>query len=216
MYKNICCSASRRQSLDDSAHSLDKTPENIFHFDTSFAEKRSPKYNNLAEQRDLTDGLMLSNDSTLKYPEKNIQNLIVNKLYNELSAESHNRKMFGLSKPFTCNNSCKCRVEIIPHEDADAEPKTKCTIKIEDCDCQPYDVAATEPTRMLFAENRGYGVAMPANTVTKMDDERTDEMKNYENEIDTIPANTRILTSIDLLKFARQIASGMVFRMRLT
>lgn len=199
MKKLLFCSASRR-------HSLDTPADNIFNVDNSFTAKPLPKCNNLSA--------IVANSSVavdgLKYREKSLQNFIVNKLYNELSTENNNSQLLALSKPFTCNHSCKCRVEIIPHDDADAEPKAKCTIKIVECDCQSYDVATNESTKVLFAENRGYGVTMPTQSCTKMPGEPVEHLENYEPEHEAKVTKTRILTSIDLLNFARQIASGMV------
>lgn len=152
----------------------------------------------------------LTDNVTLQYTEKNIQNLIVNRLYNELSTENNNSKPLEMSKPFTCNNSCECRVEIISHGGTDTEPMKRCTIKIEDCDCQPNGVADKEPSKMLFAENRGYEVLTPSKNNAKMSGERIEQMKNYGNEDEAPATKARILKSIDLLNFAKQIASGMV------
>lgn len=161
-------------------------------------------------QCDTRGNAHLTDNSTLHYPEKNIQNLIVNRLYNELSTENNNSKFLEMSKPFTCNNSCKCRVEIISHGCTDTEPMKRCTIKIEDCDCQPNGVAAKEPTKMLLAENRGYEVLTPGKNNAKMNGEQIEQLKNYGNEDETPATKARILKSIDLLNFAKQIASGMV------
>lgn len=202
--KLLFYSASRRQSLDDdtSADSPDAPRENIFHFDASFAEKQLPKYKNLsaivADSSDVTDGL--------EYPEKYIRNFIVNKLYNDLGTENNNSKLFALSKPSICNNSRNYRVEI----DANAKPKTKCTIKIQDCECRPNDVATNKLNKLLFVENRGYGVAMPTQNDIRINGEPVEQMRNGASKNEAKATKARILTSIDLLNFARQIAFGMV------
>lgn len=186
---------------------LDKSPEDMFHFDINFAEKLLPKWNNSAAlgngQSDST-----TEYSTFKYPEKNIQNLIVNKLYNELGTENNNNQSFEMSKPFTCNHSCKCRVEIKSRGDDVVGPTTKCIIKIEDCDCQPSDVLTVESDKVLFAENPGYGAVLPTQNDTNED--KFEQTKLLEKDDEAKSTGTRILKSIDLLNFAKQIASGMV------
>lgn len=197
-----CCSASRRQSLDEDVGValFEQTPENVHRFDANFADDELLKYKSL-----------LSNKPTLIYPELTIQNLIVNKLYSELNNENNNSKSFELSKPFTCNNSCKCRIEIMSHDDdnvtndAGVVPKSKSTIKIVECEC------ATQSDKILFADNRGYGITTPMD-IDEVNGERMGRMKKCEiNKNDMQTVKTRVLTSVDLLNFARQIAIGMVY-----
>lgn len=61
---------------------------------------------------------------------------------------------------------------------------------------------------MLFAENPGYGTVM--STQNDTNEEQFELMNSLEDEDEAKSTETRILKSIDLLNFAKQIASGMV------
>lgn len=153
--------------------------------------------------------VVLADDLTLKYPEKKIENLIVNKLYNESSTGINDSKMFEMSKAFTCNNSRKCRVEIRSHRWDEADQK-KSTIKIEGCDCCPNDDMPDESSHVLFVENRAYDVMTPTKIDTKLIEANPERMQATENEMVAKSTKSRKLESTDLLNFAKQIATGMV------
>lgn len=138
--------------------------------------------------------------STFGYSDKNIQNLIVNKLYNELATENNNNQPLEISKCLPLG--------IESHSDDVVGPKMRSIQRIDVSDFQPNGIVPMKSNDVLFAENPGYGAVMPTQNDTS--EEQFEQIKVLENEDKTNSTEIRILKNIDLLNFAKQIASGMV------
>lgn len=140
---------------------------------------------------------MMLNETKIKYPEPNIRNLIINRLYTECTTENNNK----INKS-NCDSSCKCRVEILTNNENHYDER-KCTIKVKDCDCGYNNSKIEEPTIILFAENHGYDSMLTASCQIISEnpmDASFRKSRNRRNE----------LSSTDLLMFAKQISTGMV------
>lgn len=211
-----------RIESDISSHALDKTPENTFNFDIALDDRQSltDKTISTAESCDKLSTYMMTDDLKIIYPEPTIHNLIINKLYNECNIDNNNFNLNG-TKQFMCNNSCKCYVEVLKrkYENGYAnngDVQRKCIIKIEDCDCQrtTENIGVDEPSVLLFAENRGYDALI---TMSDCKKGRNQTRNRGENEHSINESNKKSMSkginlrSEDLLSFAKQIASGMVW-----
>uniref|UniRef100_A0A1Q3EWZ1 receptor protein-tyrosine kinase n=2 Tax=Culex tarsalis TaxID=7177 RepID=A0A1Q3EWZ1_CULTA len=170
-----------------------KKPENVFNFDTSFAnEKKSLAYKNLSDQEsDSAKSRIIENKL---YPLVNNsddgmdQNLDAN--FNNLEESTTNG----------CTNSCKCRVEII-ETSCDAKQalcakSMHCNIKVTGCECNDTNGSQQTPPPPLenLVENQCYYSTHCNEKQSQLDD--------------------TIITSAELLEFARQVAVGMEFLAR--
>lgn len=96
----------------------------------------------------------------------------------------------------SCNNSCKCQVEIIAKRSSLKQFDCR-TIKVNDCDCQKMNSGTH------FVDNIGYEKS--ANTAS--DDWGIDSM---ENGYAKVTVKKKDVSCYMLLSFAHQIANGMV------
>ncbi|GAB0096452.1 Tyrosine-protein kinase receptor torso [Sergentomyia squamirostris] len=182
----------RRQQGEKSPPSLtpalekQKSPENIFNFDTSFGDKTFRNYKNVIDENH-------ENDHYEKIPPRGEEETQAND-----AAEKEEK--------ISCTNACKCFVEIMDSgELRDSNlydlntPSSfrKCTIKIKDCDCN--HTMLKPPSIPNAVENRSYnGILANGTLLTK---------KITEDE-ENLP---KCLTKQDLLHFASQVALGMEF-----
>jgi tyrosine-protein kinase receptor torso len=184
-----------------SAIFAEKSPENMFNFDTSLIEKDLTSYKTLCRE----DQSTIENDSPKSRP-----NLIVNRMYDEYN--------IPVSEPtFACTNACKCQVDITNNNNNDDDTtgdsvddgdmvyknvRNKARLKISDCQCQLAQPKAVDTPKggcnlhdtkcdclqPTVVVNKGYGIFFEEN-----------------------PNGNGLLESKDLLSFAKQIASGMEF-----
>lgn len=169
--------------------------------DADFVEKSLPTYKNsssiVSNQSDLMSDSIWADEARSEYVSKSIHNLIVNKLYTELGSENNNSKLSDTTRPFPCGAQSP--------NDIDPKPKPQCSVQIDDV--PPNGVTIKDSPNGFFVENRGYDLMVPA----KLNRERAHQEKNGQDEFEgSQSTNARVLKSIDLLNFAKQIASGMV------
>ncbi|XP_055612387.1 tyrosine-protein kinase receptor torso isoform X2 [Uranotaenia lowii] len=173
-----------------------KKPENMFNFDTSFVnDKKSLVYKNISNHDDGVEPPSALQSSVDEMTTK----IFENKLYpllNENRDESVVDDCNDLENRFTsCTNSCKCKVEIFEQGKTDNNVML-CNIKITSCECKKELVEKLQ-SRSTKDE--------PFNVVDNQCYYSTDsnELKNEKDET--------MLSSDDLIDFARQIAVGMEF-----
>lgn len=130
-------------------------------------------------------------------------------MYDRCSNDSNDTK---LNYRNSCNNSCKCQVEIITERlhskskysalDLGGEKIETRTIKVNDCDCQQADKAMNNGNGTHhFVSNIGY-----EKSNTDCDGE-TDSMVNGYAKV---TVRMEDISCCVLLSFAHQIANGMV------
>lgn len=148
-----------------------------------------------------------------------IRNLINNRLYNECNfpVDNSNLILNAYNNKISCGNTCKNHVEILkniennekmPLDDCENVTKInrKCIITIDDCDCEQKYIQVKEQfddPKIILVENRGYDAKISCNYIPekKLKDDYTAKK---------IQCKNRDLSSSDLLKMAKQIATGMV------
>lgn len=175
-----------------------KKPENVFNFDAPFIhDKKSLAYKNISDHN-ASDPPGLPPVTTITenrlYPLLNDDNVGFG-METELSGAKGNTKI--------CTNSCKCNVEIVQLNGAGMDGETwitkaPCGIRISGCECgSPGNESGAQLKKdQLFnlVDNQCYYK------------EQCDEKRNQSEEC--------IITSKQLLDFAKQIVVGMEFLAR--
>ncbi|XP_021699627.1 tyrosine-protein kinase receptor torso isoform X1 [Aedes aegypti] len=177
-----------------------KKPENVFNFDAPFIhDKKSFAYKNISDHN--------TPEPTESAPEMKITENRLYPLLNDtfdnnfsLCAEVESNDLKDNTK--ICTNSCKCNVEILQSNSSeDIETWTKrtpCSIKVSGCECDSI--------------SNGSGAQSKQDEICNMVNnqcyykELCSEKRNQSEEY--------IITSRQLLEFAKQIAIGMEFLAR--
>uniref|UniRef100_A0A8D8GWH5 receptor protein-tyrosine kinase n=1 Tax=Culex pipiens TaxID=7175 RepID=A0A8D8GWH5_CULPI len=174
-----------------------KKPENVFNFDTSFAnEKKSLAYKNLSDQE--SDSIKLKIIENKLYP---LVNTISDGMVPHLDSNLNN-----LEESLTngCTNACKCKVEIIgTSSDAKQSLCSKamhCNIKVTGCECN--DVNALDESQQSMAPPP----LPPLANLVENQCYYSTHCNEKQRQLDDA-----IITSCELLEFARQVAVGMEF-----
>lgn len=169
----------------------EKSPENIFNFDSPIVNKLSPKEKSISlsviSQEDVSD--------------PNIHNVISNRLYNECIIETIGCKELIRNDIITN----KLRPSAIDHADSNGSHYYPNAKKLK---------LVNQSANRLFAENQCYDMLLPSEQNCKFIEKQS--MMNSDNELAS--SNGKVhnkiggdkLVSKDLLMFAKQIASGMV------
>ncbi|XP_062544610.1 tyrosine-protein kinase receptor torso-like isoform X2 [Armigeres subalbatus] len=176
-----------------------KKPENVFNFDAPFLhDKKSLAYKNISEH---SSPGQADTAPVTKLTENKLYRLLNDNLNNDggLCVES---KTSDLKDDMQiCTNSCKCNVEILElNDDRVGEPWTTripCSIKVSGCECGS-----------VASESAVNGQDQLLNLVVN---------KCYYKELSNDQRNQSeecIITSKQLLEFAKQIAIGMEFLAR--
>lgn len=173
-----------------------KKPENVFNFDAPFIHDKKPfAYKNISdhsisEQPPLAPEMKITENRLYPLLNGSLNNNVGHCVEAELGDLKDNTKI--------CTNSCKCNVEILQLDDGtDVETWAKgspCSIKVSGCECDSLgnESGANQKKAMCnLVDNQCY-----------YKEDLCSEKRNQNEEC--------IITSKQLLEFAKQIAIGMV------
>jgi len=217
---------------------IKKSPENVFNFDTSFVDKESLKYKYLIDDKDLAktrSSTPITATEQIITDDNTITDLIVNKLYDKLVIENKNDKQLQCTNSCKClveilPNTTSPQATTYSHlimnnnnnnnnndEENNDNEKLKQKILVQDCFCtrnSEKNLSQEEtnielnlqetPEDLLSVENRGYDKTLSYFNGTSI------QYNDWSIECETPENVNEVITSIDLLNFAKQIASGMV------
>lgn len=165
--------------------SFEKTPEDIFNFDSNLVDKftHNEKSIMLSDLSHVTEPIFVINGMKVNCSQPNMRNIIFNKLYDE----------HAFTQPI-CESEMSCKVTV------DDEREQKCS------NDQIHKISVDDQT-LLFAENQGYDIlpSSKSSLSTVSNGQDSQELDRPE-QCD----RNRHLTGKDLLSFAKQIATGMV------
>uniref|UniRef100_A0A1W7R6L9 receptor protein-tyrosine kinase n=1 Tax=Aedes albopictus TaxID=7160 RepID=A0A1W7R6L9_AEDAL len=177
-----------------------KKPENVFNFDAPFIHDKKPfAYKNISdhsisEQPPLAPEMKITENRLYPLLNGSLNNNVGHCVEAELGDLKDNTKI--------CTNSCKCNVEILQLDDGrDVETWAKgspCSIKVSGCECDSLgNESGTNQKKAMcnLVDNQCY-----------YKEDLCSEKRNQNEEC--------IITSKQLLEFAKQIAIGMEFLAR--
>lgn len=192
--------------------SFEKSPENIFNFDTQIVEKFTHK-----EKSILLSDLSQRNSKNILAAnvEKNegsrSKNIIFNKLYDENVFMQSNYESEILCE-ITFDHEMK---EFIRDKNDKMSHLSESPVSSGNFECTNHpnvSTASVDHPTLLFAENKVYDMLPPSENSmnTTPYDQQNQELKAVEFEHRTLNEAYQQLTGGDLLNFAKQIAIGMV------
>lgn len=191
---------------------FEKSPEDIFNFDSKLIDKFTMKDKSISLStfgQNSTKNILSTSNQKVKYSEPNMQNIIFNRLYEENAFDKAN-----CEKERSCKISYENETEIMKncnctHRD-NVNHYCKCKNKQKNLAnlMEKNAKLSVDPEVLLFAENQGYDLLLSSDNC-KMSNE-TEEITSAKEDQNHMNGNCLYLTGIDLLIFAKQIATGMV------
>lgn len=185
--------------------SFEKSPEDIFNFDSKMVDKFTLKDKSISLSTIDPKNTLEANNSKLQFSDSNMQNIIFNRLYEvhvlEEPKHSCNISYENENGVAIKTNDCNC---------------THCNEVDHNCKCinKPKNLMkngkiAVDPEVLLFAENQAYDLLMSSEN-----DIQIKSFNKGDHEMESLKLDQHAkfphLTGRDLLMFAKQIATGMV------
>lgn len=171
-----------------------KKPENVFNFDAPFIhDKKSLAYKNISDH---SAPQQFSETSMTKITENRLYPLLNDNLDHNIDHYLHT----DINKTKICTNACKCSVEILQSTTSPELDKwnamTLGNIKVSGCECSASDPKNSGKDKLFdLVENQCYQEELCSN-----------DNRNQSSEC--------IITSSQLIEFAKQIAVGMEYLAR--
>ncbi|XP_065077728.1 tyrosine-protein kinase receptor torso-like [Ochlerotatus camptorhynchus] len=173
-----------------------KKPENVFNFDAPFIhEKKSLAYKNISDH---STTQQISDTPITKITENRLYPLLNDNLNDNIGLYLDTDMNSFDDSTNICTNACKCNVEILQSSSPEADKwkaKTSCSIQISGCECNVNDTKNYGKHQLFdFVDNQCYH------------EDLSNENRNQSAEC--------IVTSSQLIEFAKQIAVGMEYLAR--
>lgn len=176
--------------------SFEKSPEDIFNFDSKIVDKFTLKDKSLSlssiSQRCSKNLLRTKpSDRPIKYAGPSMQNIIFNRLYDEHALDNQH-----------CQKSCSCNVSYENEANIVNQANRRSSGRMTE------KKGKLQPEMLLFAENQAYDQLSPLENC--INSNNSIEMKPLQIDENKFNEKSLLLTGTDLLMFAKQIATGMV------